>query len=197
MLTRSHHRSRQCPQQRLQQQGVTLIELVTGIVVLAIALTLITSILSPLFVRSADPWHQVRAAELGHSLMNEILARSFDEQSDRSGGLLRCNEVALGASPCTSAADFGPDAPDGGLETRLLFNDVDDFDGFGVTADAIISNILATELSEVYRGYRAEVSVFYAGAELGLAPQAAKRIVVSVFTPTDSSIEFSAYKGNW
>jgi MSHA pilin protein MshD len=185
MLNRTRKRNR--------QQGVTLIELVTGIVVLAIALTLITSILSPLYVRSTDPWHQVRAAELGHSLMNEILARSFDEQSDRSGGLLRCNELALGAPACTSEINFGPD----GAETRLLFNDVDDFDGFGVTGDAIISNILATELTELYRSYRAEVTVYYAGDELGLEPQAAKRIIVTLMTPTDSRIEFSAYKGNW
>ncbi|MDP4537760.1 prepilin-type N-terminal cleavage/methylation domain-containing protein [Alkalimonas collagenimarina] len=176
-----------------QQQGVTLIELVTGIVVLAIALTLITSILSPLFVRSTDPWHQVRAAELGHSLMNEILARSFDEQSDRSGGLLRCDEIALGAPACTSESNFGQD----GAETRLLFNDVDDFDGFGVTGDAIISNILATELTDLYRSYQAEVTVYYAGGELGLDPRAAKRIIVTIITPTDSRIEFSAYKGNW
>ena len=176
-----------------RQQGVTLIELVTGIVVLAIALTLITSILSPLFVRSTDPWHQVRAAELGQSLMNEILARSFDEQSDRSGGLLRCNELSLGAPPCSSESNFGPD----GTETRLVFNDVDDFHGFGVTGDAIISNILAAELSALYRNYRAEVTVYYAGDELGLDPQAAKRIIVTLITPTESRIEFSAYKGNW
>ena len=193
MLKRCYQRSQPCSQQYLQQQGVTLIELVTGIVVLAIALTLITSILSPLFVRSSDPWHQVRAAELGHSLMNEILARSFDEQSDRSGGLIRCNEIALGAPACTSESNLGPD----GAETRLLFNDVDDFDGFGVTGDAIISNILATELTDIYRSYRAEVSVFYAGGEVGLDQQSVKRIVVTVFTPTNSRIEFSAYKGNW
>ena len=68
-------------------RGVTLIELIAGIVVLAISLTLITSVLGPLSIKSADPWHQVRAAELGHSLMNEILGKSFDEHSNRSGSL--------------------------------------------------------------------------------------------------------------
>ena len=61
------------------ERGVTLIELVIGITVLAVALTLITAVLSPLFVRSTDPWHQVRAAELGHSLMNSMLAFPFDD----------------------------------------------------------------------------------------------------------------------
>ena len=176
----------------LSQRGVTLIELVIGITVLAVALTLITAVLSPLFVRSTDPWHQVRAAELGHSLMNEILARSFDEQSDRSGGLLRCDEVTLGAEPCTAEANFGPDG-----ETRLWFNDVDDFDGFGASGSDILTNILALDLADVYRNYRAEVSVRYAGNELGLPQRSVKRIEVVITTPTNSTIAFSAYKGNW
>ncbi|SEB00507.1 type IV pilus modification PilV family protein [Alkalimonas amylolytica] len=175
------------------QRGVTLIELVIGITVLAVALTLITAVLSPLFVRSTDPWHQVRASELGHSLMNEILARAFDEQSDRSGGLLRCDELALGAEPCTAEANFGPD----GAETRLWFNDVDDFDGFGVEGADIFTNILALDLAEAYRNYRAEVRVRYAGSELGLSNRSVKRIDVVITTPTNSVIAFSAYKGNW
>lgn len=173
-----------------KQRGVTLIELVIGITVLAVALTLITAVLSPLFVRSTDPWHQVRAAELGHSLMNEILARSFDEHSDRSGGLLRCDE---GGNLCTEQNDFGPD----GSETRLWFNDVDDFHGFGAEGAAILTNILANELSQAYRNYSAAVTIRYAGLEFGLPERSVKRIEVVISTPTSSDITFSAYKGNW
>jgi MSHA pilin protein MshD len=71
-------------------KGFTLIEIIVGIVVLGVALMVITSALGPLYQRSADPWHQVRAAELGHSLLNEIMARSFDENSDRAGGEFDC-----------------------------------------------------------------------------------------------------------
>ena len=56
-----------------RNRGVTLIELIIGIVVLAISLSIITAVLGPLYIKSADPWHQVRAAELGQGLMNEIL----------------------------------------------------------------------------------------------------------------------------
>lgn len=173
-----------------KQQGVTLIELVIGITVLAVALTLITSVLSPLFVRSTDPWHQVRAAELGHSLMNEILARSFDQQSDRSGGFLRCDE---GGPPCTDQNDFGPD----GAETRLWFNDVDDFHGFGAEGSAILSNILAAELNDAYRNYQAEVFVSYVDPDPITNRSPLKRIDVIITTPTNTEIIFSAYKGNW
>jgi MSHA pilin protein MshD len=76
---------------RFFQAGFTLIEVIVGIVVLAIALTLITAVLGPLSQKSTEPWHQVRAAELGHSFLNEVMARSFDESSDRSGGAYRCD----------------------------------------------------------------------------------------------------------
>ncbi len=181
-------------QVRRKQQGVTLVELVVGITVLAIALTLITSILSPLFVRSTDPWHQVRAAELGQSLLNEILALSFDENSNRSGGLLRCAEA--GAPACTPVGQFGPD----GSETRLSYNDVDDFHGF-VGSAGELSSLLGEELASVYLNYQVMVTVSYPAPEqvggISLPAFSAKRITVAVTTPTGSTLQFSAYRGNW
>lgn len=171
------------------QRGVTLIELIVGIVVLAISLGIITSVLGPLFIKSTDPWHQVRAAELGHSLMNEILARSYDENASRSGNLLRCNEN--GAPACTAAANFGPDG-----ESRVDFDDVDDFAGFSTPGDTL-TNSVGDDLTDVYRSYQASVSVSYAGAEVGMAAQQVKRVLVTITTPTGATVEFSAYKGNW
>ena len=177
-------------------RGVTLIELIAGIVVLAISLTLITSVLGPLSIKSADPWHQVRAAELGHSLMNEILGKSFDEHSNRSGSLLRCNEST--AMACTTAADFGPDCltggstcPGGPFEQRSQFDDVDDFHALNLSGNQI-SNIFGNDprMVDIYRSYQLQISVSYDNA-------LTKRILISVTTPTGDVIEFSALKGNW
>jgi len=179
---------------RSRHAGVTLIELVIGITVLAIALTLITSILSPLFIKSSDPWHQVRATELGQSLMNEILARSFDENSDRAGGLLRCGET--GAPACTAAAQFGPD----GAESREAYNDVDDFQGF-VGSAAELTNLLGTSLAEQYRNYQVAIAISYPSANqvtgMVLAANQAKKIEITVTTPTGAIVQFAAYRGNW
>ena len=180
------------------QQGITLIELIVGIVVLAISLTLVTSVLGPLFIKSTDPWHQVRATELGQSLMNEILARSFDENSSRSGSLLRCNEA--GALTCTSQANFGPD----GSETRLQFDDVDDFHGLNSLADALAYMDDAGEREQYYRNYQVAVNVRYAAATdvvlssgMAIGAQQLKLITVTVTTPNGEPIQFSAIKGNW
>ncbi|MFT6209390.1 MAG: MSHA pilin protein MshD, partial [Colwellia sp.] len=73
-------------------RGFTLIELVVGIVVFSIALMLFTSLIVPQAVRSVDPIFQVRATELAQSLINEIVSKPFDENSNRTGGTARCNE---------------------------------------------------------------------------------------------------------
>lgn len=179
-----------------RQAGVTLLELIVGIVVLAISLTVITSVLGPLYIKSADPWHQVRAAELGHSLMNEILGKAFDENSNRSGSRLRCNET--GAMACTVSTGFGPDCrngsvscPSGPYELRSQFDDVDDFHGLDLTGNQI-NNIFGDDprMADIYRSYRVRVSVGYQNA-------LTKQIVIVITTPTGADISFAALKGNW
>jgi MSHA pilin protein MshD len=179
-----------------QERGVTLIELIVGIVVLGISLAIITSVLGPLAIKSADPWHQVRAAELGQSLMNEILGKAFDEHSSRSGSMLRCNEA--GADACTALGSFGPDCANGvpscgsgALEQRAEFDDVDDFHNLDLSGNEI-GNIFGADarLQDIYRAYRLQVQVSYDTALV-------KRIVLSITTPTGDKVEFAALKGNW
>ncbi len=200
-------------------KGFTLIEIIVGIVVLATALLLITASLGPLYKQSADPWQRVRAAELGHSFLNEILARSFDENSDRAGGEYRCDAGAeLGAAPCATpvlaagSLVFAPDCSGGSCEDRLSFDDVDDFDGFSSDGGAI-ANIIDNSLLASYRNYGVAVRVGYDGdrdsiinnQNCTLAPdpyqfcqeRQLKLIVVSITTPSGETIDFSAYRGNW
>uniref|UniRef100_A0A486XHK3 MSHA pilin protein MshD n=1 Tax=Rheinheimera sp. BAL341 TaxID=1708203 RepID=A0A486XHK3_9GAMM len=165
------------------QRGVTLVEMIVGIVVLAISLSVITSVLGPLFIKSADPWHQVRAAELGQSLMNEIMAKAFDENSSRSGSLLRCGEP--GALACTMA--LGPEEAE-----RSDYDDVDDYHNFSASGNDIYSIFGAsdTRLQDVYRNYQLNISVSYDSPQV-------KRILLTVTTPTGATIEFSSLRGNW
>ena len=63
---------------------------------------------------------QSRAAALGQALLEEIMSKGFDHNSDFSGGALRCGET--GAQPCTDPLLLGPEG-----EARDRFNDVDDY----------------------------------------------------------------------
>lgn len=182
---------------RAADAGFTLIELIVGMVVLAIAILLISQIMGPMLVRSTEPWHQVRAAELGHSLMNEIMAMNFDENSSRGSNLLRCNEA--GASSCIATI---PACPASGMSTateesnRRLYDDVDDY--HCLRADgATLVNILNESLASTYNSYRVAVFVSYAGSRLGLVNNAAKRVEIQVTTPGGETIVFSGFKGNW
>jgi MSHA pilin protein MshD len=142
-------------------KGVTLIELVAGIVIFGISLSIVTGLIANASRQSIDPIWQVRATELGQSLMNEISAKAFDENSDFLGGATRCNE---GGTSCTTSSALGPDNNGGVVETRSQFDDVDDYNGL-IASDAGILNSLGEQLTSpqgnLYQGFTARVAVFY------------------------------------
>lgn len=186
-------------------QGFTLIELVIGMVVMAIALTIVTSIMMPTALRSIDPIYQVKATELANGLMNEIMGKRFDEQSDASGGSIRCDESLNGDSDllddgeraCSLSSQFGP-MVDAGEVDRNDFDDVDDFHGY-----TGILNSLNRDLAQTYPNFTATVSVVYTSG-FSQTPLAdpndtsnSKLITINVTTPNGLSLVFSRIRGNY
>ena len=103
-----------------KQAGFTLIEIIVGITVLSIGLSIITTSLLPTSVNSAAMVQQIRSAELAQAVLNEILSKSYDENSDRQNGIIRCNEVNAAAPTCTIV--IGNEG-----EGRADFDDVDGY----------------------------------------------------------------------
>jgi MSHA pilin protein MshD len=64
-----------------RQRGVTLIELIAVIVILAISLAGVTAAISSAISRSSDVMLETRAVALAQSYLDEILSRRFDENS--------------------------------------------------------------------------------------------------------------------
>lgn len=172
------------------QKGFTLIEVIIGIVALSLSLAIVTSFIAPTEQKSADQIHQVKAAELAQSLMNEIMAKAFDNNSDMAGGRDRCDEA--GYANCTTS--LGSE----GSESRSTFNDVDDYDGY-------TAKINSTEgsLDSGYSSFDILVNVSYDSADilgLGTSPQntaLAKLIQITVTTPLGTDITFASYKTNF
>ncbi|WP_417436145.1 type IV pilus modification PilV family protein [Idiomarina abyssalis] len=165
--------------------GFTLIELIAGIVVIAIVTLVVTAGLGQLFRQSVDPWQQVRATEIGQGLMNEIMARRFDENSNVGNQYVRCSE---GSGNCTTPAPCPTDGstPNAEEAQRKQFDDVDDYNGLRLTGAE-----LSGSSSNHYNGFGAWVCVSEKAAnEL-------KRITVAITIPQDETLEFSAIKGNW
>lgn len=208
-------KSNACDGKQTREEGFTLIELVVGIVIFAIAMVVVISFLLPQVKQGIDPIWQSRAASLGQSLMNEILAKSFDQNSNQVGGINRCNE-SIGAPvpvlvPCTLSSELGPDAG----EDRGTFNDVDDYHGFNASgADILNSLSLTTSVNgvNIYADFRAQVSVFYdqnvdgvndddlnqdGSLDSGTLVANKKLVTVIITTPSGDLITFSSLSGNY
>jgi MSHA pilin protein MshD len=176
-------------------KGFTLIEMIVGMVVLAISFSVLTTLIYPVAQQSADQLHQVKAAELAQSMLNEIQSKAFDENSDMAGGLLRCGETDAPDCSEEMKADYG--------EVRETFNDVDDYNGLTYSAGEIENS--QGQLLELYIGYKMSVSVCNDAGYDGTCPldtsnvaiSKAKLITVTIITPTDFSMSFSTYRANF
>jgi MSHA pilin protein MshD len=169
--------------------GFTLIEVIVGIVVLSISFSILTTLIYPLANQSAEQVHEIRAAELGQSMINEILGRAFDEKSDMAGGFIRCGESGV------SCSVIGLDS---GETLRVHYDDVDDYDviKFGDT----IQNSLGADISALYVGFSMNVDVIndanYDASGSG-DNSTAKLITITVRTPQNFDFIFSVYKVNF
>ncbi|WP_194756224.1 type IV pilus modification PilV family protein [Aliidiomarina indica] len=187
------------PAARKQQSGFTLVELVVGIVTLGIALAVLSALIFPQAQRSTVPFQQMKAAQLGQSLMDEILNKAFDEQSIRPGAL-RCDEIE--GEPefvaCTSQMMLGPEESD-----RSDFNDVDDFHELELTLSQL-EDTLGRSLEPYFTGFSAAVRVFY-DADLSATENTStsqntalfKRVEVTITLPDGSEAVFAGYRGNY
>lgn len=177
--------------------GFTLVEVIMGIVVMAIAVTFLISVLAPQARNSVRPVMEVKAAELAQTLMNEILAKSYDENSDHDGSRWRCDEtIVVTINPCTTV--IGPETG----ETRQHFDDVDDYDTAGgqLSGNQLL-NSSGTIIGTRYPGFAVQIEVShdangFNGSSAG-AVNVAKRIDIIVTLPEGYSLTFSAWRGNY
>ncbi|KKO12201.1 type IV pilus modification PilV family protein [Pseudohongiella sp.] len=184
------------------QAGLTLIELVAVIVILAVALVGVSASISGAISRSSDVLLETRAVALAQSYLDEILAKRFDENT-APRGIPPCR------SNCTDEGDFGPD---GGETAREDYDDVDDYDGLDEGRDQPTPLQDAEGNERVgYDNFRVEVSVRYlelgvGGTEETLATEAddltdaedAKLVTVTVsHAGRSSDWSFSVYKANF
>lgn len=181
------------------QSGFTLIEVIVGMVVLSISMVIILSLIIPTEQQSVDQIHQIKASELGQSMLDEILGRAFDNNSDMVGSIWRCNEtVPITQAFCTAENLFGPEDGNNGRvndgeDNRNLFDDVDDYHEYSE-----LTNSTNDELDGGYDSFQVSVFVEYDGDALNLANNTlAKRIEVTITTPLGTAIEFSGYKSNF
>lgn len=180
------------------QSGFTLVEIIVGIVVSAVALTFLSTLFFSNAGRSAEPILQIRAAEFGQALLEEILAKPFDENTP-VGGVPACSTLGTGtATDCTAEASFDE------LEARSAFDDVDDYDRYcgGTFPLSDASGAPLSGVGQPFENYLMQICVTYDGDFDGVGNDGnvgAKLITVEISLPpgVGAPLVFSAYKGNY
>lgn len=175
----------------MNNRGFTLVELVVGIVVLAISMMIMNTMLISQSKDALEPLYRLRASQLGQSVMQTILSRAYDEKSDHNGGLYRCGEVWLPSNAtqaCSPALGIDAGEVDGEHEN---FNDVDDFITTGFISAVDYGDVLGDNLVAQYTNYAVNIEVGIVSADIS------KKIAVIIKTPSGEEIRFSALKGNY
>jgi MSHA pilin protein MshD len=178
-----------------KQRGFTLIEIVVGIVVLAVALTIVTGVFLPQANKMTSPMYQIKATALGKSIMNQVLIRYYDDVNARSSGAIRCgkdiNGVIVDCSGLGLDTSYGETSenPDG-------FNDVDDYDEYCTSEPKTTLKLFTNE----YPGYGLNICVTNAADQFGETStlnNVVKRIAVTIFMPNNEEITLTSFKGNY
>lgn len=174
------------------QTGFSLVELVVGLVITAVALTYLSTVFFSAPERSVEPILQIRAAELGQALVDEIITKPYDENTPL-GGMPHC-------APCTAAGGLGPD----GGEARNNYDDVDDYDSYCAPAApyANVEDALGNVPGD-FANFRMSICVSYDGDYDGVIDtnDNAKLVTVDIYPPAVSGVRqqfrFKAYRGNF
>lgn len=181
--------------------GFTLIELVLTIIILGFSAT----ILLPFFTaitHSPDPVLREKAVALAQAMMDEIMAKKWDENSPNGGG-----PIYSGESPAASSRPFTGIVTASGIgldvsETRTTFDDVDDYNDINETNSFIDQNGEATAMD----GFTRTVAVAYISSSANPIDDTtataggttdSKRIMVSVtITPLGETFTLVAVSCN-
>lgn len=155
-----------------RQRGLSLIELIVFIVVVAIGLTGIMSVLILTSEKSADPIVRKQGIAVAEAMLEEVLLKNFQNDPldpNNTSGILGCTPTTT-PSCRTTYPDNQTDRPN--------YNDVDDYAGWsqtGVTS-------LADPGTPIYGLGTYTVTVAVAGTTdlTGIASTDAKKIRVTV-----------------
>lgn len=188
-----------------QARGFTLIESIIGIVVFALALSVLFVTLFPKIGKSAEPHYQARASALGQAVMSEVLSRQFDRNSDQSGSRWRCGENAEAlknqgiASPSPVPACSDP------LKAGDELLALEDFIGCWGEDESVCTQPYRGSLSQLIGGNAGEFVHFTVNINVtydpslgdGADPHLYKRVDVTVDAERYGRYAFAAYRSNY
>lgn len=165
-----------------RQGGLSLVELIMFIVIVSVGVAGILSVLNLTVARSADPMVRKQVLAVAEAMMDEILAKDFQNDPADPGN----SSATLGCTPTTT-----PRCSVNTPADRRNYNDVDDFNGWNQTGvyqqDGTLAPVLGT--------YTVSVTVA-AAAAAPMNAVAAKQVTVTV-TGGSETISLVGYRTNY
>jgi MSHA pilin protein MshD len=191
---------------KIQQRGVTLIELIVFIMIVSVAVVGVLKVLEVTNKNSVSPIIFKQAMSIAESLLIEIEQQPFtlcDPNDSNASEANDATDCTAGFSQDNSGGTLGP-IPN--TESRYndadLFDHVSDYNGFTMP-DANCAGICnpggagtGTVIDATLQGYSATVTVTRIGTALGtgLDNDAALRIDVTVTGPAKTTVKLTGYK---
>lgn len=205
----------------IRQRGFTLTETVIFILVLAVGLTGIVNLSTTASRDSAQPMVRERALAIAHAYMDEIISKRWDENTPVGGGCVDtdlatdtdsctayCNSITSASqcnrskcfwdtsalpATCVAAANVSAALGVDAGETRSIFNDIDDYHGYGPTPPQTILEANAPGYSNDYSA----VVIITVPAWQGIAAADVRRIAVTVTGPLGETLTLISYRVNF
>jgi MSHA pilin protein MshD len=182
------------------QSGLSLIEMVVFIIVLAIGFTGLVVLYNQMTTASVDPVVRKQVLAIATSLLEEIQLRGFTycDPDDANVYTATSATVGVGAGQCATKAEappFGPDASPVNESGRSLYDNVNDYHGFQMLSG--ITDITGSTVPGLgaYQVTGVSVSSVGTSAPFSLADNDdALSISVTVTGPAGVSVTLEGYR---
>jgi len=172
---------------RQQQTGFTLVETVIVIVLVGAMMAGMTSLFMTNVGNSYRPFLRQKALAVANAFLDEILRKQWNENTPLGGGCVNTASASCASGPAMAA--IGTDG-----ETRVTYDDIDDYNGLSQTPPQDSS---ATDMPG-YTGYSVDVGVTQPGSAWNGVPAADVRLItVTVTSSSGEAIAVSAYRVNF
>lgn len=170
--------------------GLSLIELVIFIVVLAVGFAGMLVLYNQATKSSVDPLIRKQVLAIASSLLEEIELRGFTYCDPDDANVYTATSAVVGAGGCAAAIEGA--GPEAGETTRSQFDNVNDYHGLTMTSG--IQDITGTTISGLSDYKVTNVGVTNAGGTFSLPADEVLLISLTVTGPADVNVTLQGYR---
>jgi MSHA pilin protein MshD len=178
---------------KARSRGLSLIELIFFIVILAIGFSATFLLYTQATRGSVDPVVRKQVLAIATSVLEEIELRGFTYCDPDDANVYTATSATVGPNGCAAAATVEAIGPESGETTRAQFDNVNDYHGFQMLTG--ILDITGTPVPGLSDYKVTNVTVASAGASFTL-PDANDALLISVTVtgPADVSVTLHGYR---